>query len=69
MNLTILMSFINTANPKHSYAKRIEFCGIKDFMYDKDYISFIEYGRLSETTIETSRIIEFSLNCDENLDE
>ena len=64
MDLVILMSFKNTANPKHSYAKRIEFCGIKELKYDKDFISFIEDGRLSETTIETSRIIEFSINCD-----
>ena len=63
MDLTILMSFPNTADKKHSYTKRIEFCGIKDFMYNKDYISFVEFGRLSTTTIETSRIIEFSLNC------
>lgn len=64
MDLTILMIFTNTANKKHSYAKRIEFCGISDFRYTKDFISFVEFGRLSETNIETDRIIEFSINND-----
>lgn len=64
MDLNILMVFTNTANKKHSYTKRIEFCGIKDFQYTKDYISFVEFGRLSETVITSDRFFEFSINCD-----
>ena len=62
MNLSILMVFKNSANKKHSYTKRIEFCGIKDFQYTKDYISFVEFGRLSETIIPTDRFFEFSID-------
>lgn len=64
MDLSILMIFTNTANKNHSYTKRIEFCGISDFRYTKDFISFVEYGRLSETNIETERIIDFSISND-----
>lgn len=67
MDLTILMIFTNSANKSHSYTKRIEFCGIKDFKYKKDFISFIEYGRLSETNIKTENVIEFSIDYSDNL--
>lgn len=67
MDLTILMIFENSANKSHSYTKRIEFCGIKDFRYTKDFISFIEYGRLSETNIKTQNVIEFTINHNDNL--
>jgi hypothetical protein len=65
MDLTILMIFdcYDTNMLKNfKRSKRIEFCGIKDFEYTKDFISFIEYGRLSKTIIETKNIIEFTID-------
>lgn len=56
-----------TTHKEYKRAKRIEFCTIKDFKYTKDYISFVEFGRLSETIIETSRVIEFSLDYSDTL--
>lgn len=67
MDLTILMILQSQQTKKHSYTKRIEFCGIKDFKYTKDFISFVEFGRLSETNIETDRVIEFSLEHSDTL--
>jgi hypothetical protein len=67
MDLSILMKFTNSANKSHSYTKRIEFCGIKDFRYTKDFISFIEYGRLSETNIKTENVIDFTINHNDDL--
>lgn len=64
MDLTILM-IIDHGTYKRS--ERIEFLGIKDFSYTKDYISFIQYGRLSETNIETEKVIEFAINNNDNL--
>lgn len=65
MDLTILMifeCFDMTTHKEYKRTERIEFCGIKDFRYTKDFISFVEFGRLSETNIETDRVIEFSLD-------
>lgn len=70
MDLTVLMifeCFDMTTHKEYKRTKRIEFCGIKDFKYTKDYISFVEFGRLSETNIETDRIIEFSLDYSDTL--
>lgn len=67
MDLTILMRFTNTTNKSHSYTKRIEFCGIKDFKYTGDFISFVECGRLSETNIKTKNVIEFTINNNDDL--
>lgn len=64
MDLTILMIFDCKG---YKRVKRIEFCGIKDFRYTKDFISFVEFGRLSETNIETDRVIEFSLDYSDTL--
>lgn len=69
MNLTILMIFTNSANKSHSYTKRIEFCGIKDFKCTKDFIYFVEYGRLSETNIKTENVIEFTIENNDNIDD
>ena len=64
MDLTILMSFDcydAKACKCYKRAKRIEFCDIKDFIYTKEFISFVEFGRLSETNIKTENVIEFSI--------
>ena len=64
MDLTILMSFDcydAKACKCYKRAKRIEYCDIKDFIYTKEFISFIQYGKLSETIIETQKVIEFSI--------
>ena len=67
MDLIILMKFINKTNKNHSYTKRIEYCGIKEFRYTKDFIFFVEFGRLSETQIATENIIEFAIQNNDNL--
>lgn len=70
MDLTILMiieGFDLSLRKEYKRTKRIEFCGIKDFKYTKDFISFIEYGRLSETNIKTENVIEFSIDYSDNL--
>ena len=64
MDLTILM-IIEYGTYKR--AERFEFLGIKDFSYTKDYISFTQYGKLSETNIETKKIIEFAINKNDSL--
>ena len=64
MDLTILM-IIDHGTYKRS--ERFEFLNIKDFRYTKDFISFIQYGRLSETNIETEKIIEFTIENNDNL--
>ena len=70
MDLTILMKFEcfdMTLRKEYKRSKRIEFCGIKDFRYTKDFISFVEYGRLSETNIKTEDVIEFTIENNDNL--
>lgn len=68
MNLKILMRFTNKTDKNHSYTKAIEFCGISDFEYDGEYISFIEYGRLKTTIIDMSNVIKFTILTDNNDD-
>ena len=70
MDLTILMivdCFDMSLLKEYKKTKRIEFCGIKDFKYTTDFISFVEYGRLSETNIKTENVIEFTIENNDNL--